>query len=68
MERPNLDVMPYMHVHRVLFEGTRAVGVEASQLGEVQELRAEREVILCARRLQLAAAADALRASAPPNT
>jgi choline dehydrogenase len=31
----------------VLFEGTRAVGVQASRLGEVQELRAEREVILC---------------------
>jgi choline dehydrogenase len=39
--------MPYMHVSRVLFEGTRAVGVEASQLGQAQELRAEREVILC---------------------
>jgi len=46
-ERPNLTVMPYMHVNRVLFEGTRAVGVEASQLGQVQELRAEREVLLC---------------------
>ena len=39
--------MPFMHVNRVLFEGTRAVGVEASQLGQAQELRAEREVILC---------------------
>jgi choline dehydrogenase len=47
MERENLTVMPYMHVNRVLFDGTRAVGVEASQLGQVQELRAEREVILC---------------------
>jgi choline dehydrogenase len=46
-ERPNLTVMPYMLVHRVLFDGTRAVGVEASQLGQLQELRAEREVILC---------------------
>jgi choline dehydrogenase len=46
MERPNLTVMPHMHVNRVLFDGTRAVGVEASRLGEVQELRAEREVIL----------------------
>ena len=45
--RPNLTVLTHMHVHRVLFEGTRAVGVEASQLGRVQELRAEREVILC---------------------
>jgi choline dehydrogenase len=47
MERPNLTVMPYMQVNRVLFDGTRAVGVEASQLGQAQELRAEREVILC---------------------
>src|SRR4051812_16297914 len=46
-ERPNLTVMPYTQVSRVLFEGKRAVGVEASRLGEVQELRAEREVILC---------------------
>jgi choline dehydrogenase len=47
MERPNLTVMPYMHVHRVLFEGTRAVGVAAAQLGRLSEFRAEREVILC---------------------
>jgi choline dehydrogenase len=47
MERPNLTVMPYMHVNRVLFDGKRAVGVEASQLGQARELRAEREVILC---------------------
>src|SRR3954454_12836171 len=46
-ERPNLTVMPYMLVHRVLFDGTRAVGVEAAQLGELQQFRAEREVILC---------------------
>jgi choline dehydrogenase len=47
MERANLTVMPYMLVQRVLFEGARAVGVQASQLGQAQELRAEREVILC---------------------
>jgi choline dehydrogenase len=47
IERPNLTVMPHMHVNRLLFEGARAVGVEASQLGEARELRAEREVILC---------------------
>jgi choline dehydrogenase len=46
-ERPNLTVMPYMHVNKVLFEGKRAVGVEASRLGEAQEFRAERETILC---------------------
>ena len=38
-ERPNLTVMPYMLVQRVLFEGKRAVGVQASQLGQIQELR-----------------------------
>ncbi|HEY4451694.1 MAG TPA: GMC family oxidoreductase N-terminal domain-containing protein [Solirubrobacteraceae bacterium] len=47
MARPNLTVLPYMRVERVLFDGTRAVGVQASQLGQAQELRAEREVILC---------------------
>ncbi|MFL5843292.1 MAG: GMC family oxidoreductase [Solirubrobacteraceae bacterium] len=47
MTRPNLTVLPYMHVHRVLFEGTRAAGVVASQLGRLTEYRAEREVILC---------------------
>lgn len=46
--RSNLTVLPHMLVHRVLFEGTRAIGVEASQLGHVQELRAAREVIVCA--------------------
>jgi choline dehydrogenase len=45
--RPNLTIMPFMHVQRVLFAGTRAIGVEASQLGQVQDFRAEREVILC---------------------
>ena len=47
IERPNLEVMPYMHVAGLLMEGTRAVGVEAIRLGERQEFRAEREVILC---------------------
>jgi choline dehydrogenase len=47
MERPNLTVKPFTHVNRVLFEGTRAVGVEATQLGQAEELRAERETILC---------------------
>ena len=47
MERPNLEVRPYTQVHRILFEGGRAVGVEAARMGELEELRAEREVILC---------------------
>ncbi|HXR29289.1 MAG TPA: FAD-dependent oxidoreductase [Solirubrobacteraceae bacterium] len=48
MERPNLTVMAHMQVQRILFEGARAVGVQAAQLGEARELRAEREVILSA--------------------
>ncbi len=47
MERDNLTVVPYMHVQRILFEGTRAVGVSVTRLGEAQEFRAEREVLLC---------------------
>ena len=47
MERPNLEVRTWTLAHRVVFEGGRAVGVEASKLGEVEVFRAEREVILC---------------------
>jgi choline dehydrogenase len=47
MERPNLTVEPWMQVNRVLFDGTRAVGVEAQRLGELHRFDAEREVILC---------------------
>src|SRR3954468_10334147 len=46
LERPNLTVEPYTLTRRVLFEGTRAVGVETMRLGEITEHRAEREVIL----------------------
>ncbi len=47
MSRPNLTVETYMQVHRVLFEDGRAVAVQAARLGELHELRAAREVILC---------------------
>src|SRR3954454_12042996 len=46
MERPNLEVMANTLVTRVLFDGTRAIGVEATHLGEPRAFRAEREVIL----------------------
>ncbi len=48
MARPNLTVETYMQVHRMLFEGERAVGVQGARLGEVHELRATRETIVCA--------------------
>ena len=47
MSRPNLTVETYMQVHRVLFEGERAVGVQGARLGRAARARAEREVILC---------------------
>ena len=47
-QRANLTVMTDTHVRRVLFEGARAVGVQASQREREHELRAAREVILCA--------------------
>jgi choline dehydrogenase-like flavoprotein len=48
LDRPNLTVETYLHVHRVVFEGTRAVGVEGSRLGELHAFRAEREVVVSA--------------------
>jgi choline dehydrogenase len=48
MDRPNLTVETHLHVHRVLFDGTRAVGVAGSRLSERLEFRAEREVIVSA--------------------
>src|SRR4051812_35610462 len=47
-ERENLTVATGAHVHRVLLEGTRAVGVEYHDDGGLQSARAEREVVLSA--------------------
>jgi choline dehydrogenase len=52
LERPNLTVVTRAHVTRVLFERTRAVGVEWFEQGKKGEARAEREVILCAGAVQ----------------
>ncbi|GAB3885245.1 GMC family oxidoreductase N-terminal domain-containing protein [Kibdelosporangium lantanae] len=48
MARPNLTVRTNVHVHRVIVENGRAVGVAGSRLDELVEIRAEREVILAA--------------------
>jgi choline dehydrogenase-like flavoprotein len=45
MSRPNLEVRTGCHVLRVLFDGTRAVGIQAAA-GERVELRAERELVV----------------------
>jgi len=48
LTRPNLTLVTGALVTRLLFEGDRAVGVEALVDGAVQALRAEREVVVSA--------------------
>ena len=45
-KRPNLHVIEHALATRILFEGTRAVGMEYEQAGKTHQLRAAREVIL----------------------
>lgn len=47
LSRKNLTVLPNAHTTRILFEGRRAVGIEYIQHGKKQQLRAEREVLIC---------------------
>ena len=46
--RPNLHVFTGAHTTRILTERKRAVGVEFVHEGETKQLRASREVLLCA--------------------
>ena len=48
LKRPNLQLVTNALVHRVLFDGKRAVGVEFSRNGVVERAEAGREVILSA--------------------
>jgi choline dehydrogenase-like flavoprotein len=50
--RPNLKVITGAHTTRILMEGRRAVGVEARIAGQLQQLKAAREVLVCAGALQ----------------
>ncbi|NMM14259.1 MAG: choline dehydrogenase [Rhodoferax sp.] len=52
LDRPNLQVFTGAHTTRILLERKRAVGVEFHQDGQVKQLRAAREVLLCAGALQ----------------
>jgi choline dehydrogenase len=45
-KRPNLHVIEHALATRILFDGTRAVGMEYEQAGKTHQLRAAREVIL----------------------
>ncbi len=47
-DRPNLEVIPRAMALRIVFEGHRAVGVALARDGQVQDLRAQREVIVSA--------------------
>jgi choline dehydrogenase-like flavoprotein len=48
MDRPNLRVETHVLAERVTFAGKRATGVRFSRGGETFEVKAKREVILCA--------------------
>jgi choline dehydrogenase-like flavoprotein len=55
LARPNLTVITSAHTTRILTEGKRAVGVEyrhGSQGSRVKQLKASKEVVLCAGALQ----------------
>jgi choline dehydrogenase len=46
--RGNVDVLTDARVYRILFDGKRAIGVEYMRHGKLEQIRAEREVILAA--------------------
>lgn len=52
LSRPNLQVITGAHTTRIVLENKRAVGVEYQQDGMIKQLRANREVLLCAGALQ----------------
>jgi choline dehydrogenase-like flavoprotein len=52
LSRPNLTVITSAHTTRILLEGKRAVGVEYRQGSEVKQIKASKEVLLCAGALQ----------------
>ncbi len=48
LARPNLTVITHAHTQRLILEGQRAVGAEFLKDQQLQQIRARREVILCA--------------------
>jgi choline dehydrogenase-like flavoprotein len=52
LQRPNLKLFTGAHATRILMEGKRAAGVEFSHEGAIKQLKAAREVLLCAGALQ----------------
>jgi choline dehydrogenase-like flavoprotein len=52
LARPNLTVITSAHTTRILLEGKRAVGVEYRHGNELKQIKASKEVLLCAGALQ----------------
>jgi choline dehydrogenase-like flavoprotein len=50
--RPNLTVVTEAHTTRIVFDGKRAIGVEFERAGKLAQLKASREVLLCAGAVQ----------------
>ena len=48
LDRPNLELRTGAQAHRIVFAGTRAIGIAGERHGEPLQARAEREVLLCA--------------------
>src|SRR6267378_7528612 len=48
LKRPNLQLVTHALVHRIVFDGNRAIGVDYSRGGQVERVLAGREVILSA--------------------
>src|SRR5437016_1476168 len=48
LKRPNQTLSGDSQATRLLFDGTRCIGVEYSQNGQIKTARADREVIVCA--------------------
>ena len=48
LKRPNLQLVTHALVHRIVFDGKRAIGVDFSREGQIERVLAQREVILSA--------------------
>lgn len=46
-DRSNLTVLTRSLVHRILFEGNKAIGVAYEKAGKIRTVKANREVLLC---------------------
>jgi choline dehydrogenase len=48
LKRPNLQLVTHALVHRIVFDGKRAIGVDFSRGGQIERVLAQREVLLSA--------------------